>query len=273
MTLMNKLFDLNKKLYSPHTGIGFGVISSSIQVAGFDDTDLKAYLKFDETSGDINNVSQAPADLGTAADIQMTGGSFNQAQGPFGYAFLFDGINDFGVFGSSLSQWNFMHNASGLFTINFWARMQAFGENYFLSTVNTDAGHGIFLRTQATNQPLQTFINSGAGSNILVDKTSSNNYLPDTTNWHMYTITWNQSLANTNLSIFRDAANEENANKTAATPSASNNDNALTIGARASDHTKFLNFYISELSIWNRVLSDAEIATLYNSGSGLVIYS
>ena len=34
MTCLDRLFDLNRKLYSAHTGVGFGVISSSKQVGG-----------------------------------------------------------------------------------------------------------------------------------------------------------------------------------------------------------------------------------------------
>jgi len=239
-----------------------------------DDTGLKGYWKFNETdtSADIFNVSESSVDLGSGADIQITGASYNQAESPFGYSMLFDGTNDFGVFGTSKSQWNFMHNTSCKFTINFWARMQGFGENYFLSTINTDSYRGIMIRSTASGQRINTFINSNSSANLVLADESTDNYLPNTSTWYMYTLTWDISLASNNYSLFRNAANEENANDIGTTPDNGDNEYVFTIGARASTHTKFLNFYISELSIWDRVLTDDEITALYNSGNGQEIY-
>lgn len=249
-----------------------GFLGSTVVSETIDDTGLKAYLKFNETTGDVINVSQSAVDLGSGADIQITGSSYNQAESPFGYAMLFDGVNDFGVFGTSKSQWNFMHNTTSKFTINFWARMQGFGENYFLSTINTDSYRGVMVRSAVSTQRINAYINSNTSAALILAKNSPNNYLPDTTTWYMYTLTWDISLASNNYSLFRNAANEENANDSGATATDGDNQFVFTIGARASDHIKFLNFYVSELSIWDRVLTDDEITALYNGGSGKEIY-
>ena len=113
-------------------------------------------------------------------------------------------------------------------------------------------------------------VNSGSGDNRLVDQ-KTNSFVGLDTNWHMYTVQFDFSLADTNYTVWRDANNEANGNKIANTAGTSNSSNALTIGADF-DEEKFGNFYICELSIWDRILTDDEIEELYNSGDGLPIY-
>ena len=64
-----------------HQNLNRGVVFS-------DDTDLKAYWKFDEASGDIIEVSQAAAALGSAADLQVSGATHG-ATGIIGDALSF----------------------------------------------------------------------------------------------------------------------------------------------------------------------------------------
>jgi hypothetical protein len=244
--------------------------------AVIDDTDLKSYHKFNETSGDIINVSESSADLGTSADIQMTGGTYNQSAGsPFGYSMLFDGVDDFGVFGTSKTNYKFTHDNSGITsTICYWAKVLSFpasNEDYFLSILNTDDGKG-FMQRVNNNQTTTHFINSGGSGDILVNAKTTSNYIPDTSNWYFYVYTYNQSETSNNLTYFRNAGNEENGTKTSLTPSSDDSTYVLTVGARGSDHTKFIHAYMAEMSIWDRVLSDDEITTLYNGGSGQAIY-
>mgnify|MGYP003139578515 FL=1 len=75
----------------------------------FEDFDeLKCYWKFNESSGDIINQAAAVGStdsLGTAANLQVTGASYNNTNTPFN-TMNFDGTNDVAIAGTSVSQFN-----------------------------------------------------------------------------------------------------------------------------------------------------------------------
>ena len=264
---------LNKKDF----GVAFG---GAAPTPFSDDSDLKGYYKFNETSGDIVNQSESDESVGTSGNIDITGGDYDQDAGsPFEYSMEFDGTtSEFGVFGTSLTDWKFTHDDSGITTtICFWAKVNstpASGvEEYFLSIINTDAYHGFMWRYN-NNMAMQYSINSGNGSNIITeaDYYTTSDYIPDTDSWHFYVIQFDISLASNNITVWRDAANKENFDKSGNTPESTNSKYALTVGARGSDHKKNGDFYICELSIWDRILTEAEIIELYNNGAGKAIY-
>ena len=64
----------------PSMNMGDLALLGSLNAGGanMDDTDLKAYYKFNESSGDIINKSEATASLGSAADIAITGATYSQ---------------------------------------------------------------------------------------------------------------------------------------------------------------------------------------------------
>ena len=88
---------------------------------------------------------------------------------------------------------------------------------------------------------------------------------------HFYCLTFDESLSSSNLNVRRDNANLETFNKEH-TNSNSNAAYALHVGGM-SGFTGDLNGGISEMSIWNRVLTTSEQTSLYNSGSGKEINS
>lgn len=233
------------------------------------DTGLKAYWKFNEASGVIINQSASAVDLGAAADGTVTGMTYNQASGPFNYSGLFDGVDDKVVIGSSLSQFNFMHSTTALSSLNFWMKL-----------VSTTGTTGIFGNQSGTITPgyhLQrygnrmelTIYNASNQATLSLDPTA--NFVPDTTTWYMYTMTHDQSLGSANGIAYRDAGNSVSADKTANTPSNADAANAMEIG-RSIKNNAFTNAYISEMSVWNKVLSSSDISLLYNGGSGRQIY-
>ena len=93
-----------------------------VTAGGLDDSQLKLYAKFNETSGDIINVSESSDSLGSSADLQVSGASYNQSESPFGYAMTFDGTNDNAKAGTSTSQFNFLHDSATMkWSMCFWA--------------------------------------------------------------------------------------------------------------------------------------------------------
>ena len=251
--------------------MGFLINPYRFTVAGFDDTGLKAYWKFNEASGDIINVSQSAVDLGSAADIQISGATYAQT-GKIGNALSFDGINDVGVVGTSASQFNFMHNTTALFSINFWVKRITLAQPpvIFTTTSGSTNNIGVWINFVANNDIDFAIVRGVGGTYVITNAGNSLVNIADTTTWHMVTYTYDQSLASLNLKTYLDGTASTTLNKTVNAPSNSN-------ATRAANMFSDANFgfganYFDEMSIWNRILTQAEITSLYNSGAGLEIY-
>ena len=205
------------------------------------------------------------------ADIVITGGTFRTGSPPIDEGLLFDGVDDKGVIGSSKSIFNYRHNQTQLFSSAFWMKIPtvpAGGDEVFATATTTDE-IGSTIRFNSNNR-FRIFSRIASG---VVGHTysSSNDYIPDETNWFFYVMTMDIVPADTNFNIRRNDANLESSNKTG-TPS---NSDATFVGGIAFDPSsgsKFGNINLSEWSEWNKVLSGADQTSLYNSGSGLEIY-
>ena len=230
-------------------------------------TGLKAYWRFNGST--VSNVSTSSDSLGSSADLALTGTTVITSGGtsPFGYEGVWDGTDDFGKAGTSLSQFNFLHNQSALWTVAFWHKSN--GNDCFIvnSADNLKVSDNIgFNINQGSNNSLGIILGTGNGASAETNHSTSINYVPDTTTWHFYCLTFDESLASSNLNVRRDNANLETFNKEF-TNSNSNATYALHVGGM-SGFTGDLNGRISEMSIWNRVLTTSEQTSLYNSGSG-----
>ena len=241
----------------------------------FDDTDLKAYWKFNETSGDIINVSEATADLGSGADLQVTGATYNDTTSPFGYGMSLDGVNDYLVAGTSLSQFNFMHLAGASWTVNYWVVEQtgiSFG--YMYNTNEYDAYKvGVASRGDSlapdgnmlvqTSNTTATEYSSGATS-VMVP-------LLDT--WYMITTIMDYGAgAGSNVVQYRDGGNKDTTGTLSGAIPSGNAIGEFTLGARANLHDRNAKVKFTEMSVWDRILTDDEILNLWAGGSGLAIY-
>ena len=232
-------------------------------------TGLKAYWKFNNST--VSNISTSSDSLGSSADLALTGATVTASGGtsPLGYEGVFDGSDDFGKAGTSVSQFDFLHNQSALWTIAFWYKANDLTQGQFL--INTSDNFKVadnigFLLSQGANDSLGIILGTGGGATAETNHSTSTGYVPDTTTWHFYCLTFNESLSSANLNVRRDNANLETFNKEH-TNSNSNATYALHVGGM-SGFTGDLNGRISEMSIWNRVLTTSEQTSLYNSGSG-----
>ena len=232
---------------------------------GIDDSDLKAYWKFNESSGDIINQSESAADLGSAADLQVTGATYNNANSPFN-TMNFDGTNDVAKAGSSLSQFNFMHNG-GKFTVCCWISINSItDEGYIISNIggtNTD-GFG-FLQTGSSQ-----FLFRVWDSGIWIDRSIGAHGMSAGT-FYFLTFTWDPAEATDKATFYRDAVEIAQDNQSTTQGTAANSDVVVGVGADGGS-AGWLGCRIAEMSIWNRILSDTEISDLYNNGNGLEIY-
>ena len=233
---------------------------------------LKAYWKFNEASGDIVNQSTSVGStdsLGTAADLQTSGMTYVPSSGssPFGYEGSFDGTNDYAGAGTSLSQFNFLHSTTAAWTIAFWVKWTGSGSQEIFNTmdsVHAANENGFNMYFVNTNAMTVAF---GNGSSATFSTTSSNT-IPNKTAFHFVVVRYDQSLGSSALKICVNDGTVQNF----AASAYSNNNNAARIGKIGEMNDRGdLAGLISEFSIWNRVLTDTEVTTLYNSGVGKAI--
>jgi len=265
--------------YSASTKIGTLNIGDKIASSAFsagnggglgNDEDLKAYWKFSAASGDIPNSSESDETLGSGAALQVTGNGYKTGDPPVGNSMEFNGSSDLAIAGTSLSQWNFMHSTTAKWTIVFWFKAANLpAEMAFFTTGQLTTTKGFTLRTGAVSK---IYLLAYNGSAQFLASFSSLGYVPDITAWHMYVVTQDQALANTNTVMRRDDNNEETMNKLAVTPVNGNASKALYVARKAESAEQYLNGYLSEVSIWEKLVSADDQTLLWNDGNGLEIY-
>ena len=236
------------------------------------DENLKAYWKCSGASTPIENSSISEESLGSAADWTVTNGTFQQGSPPLNTALEFDDGDTYAKAGTSLSQFNFMHDTTALFSLVWWMKLSALNPDaQFINTTqaSTKAGMGITLNV---DESMSFRIYNAAGEATAANTAAD--FIPNATNWFFYCFRYNESLANTNAVWRRDDGNEETNNKGAASPSDDNAPFPLTIGMKATAPplAQFLYAQVNEVSLWHETLSSDNETSLYNSGDGLEIY-
>jgi hypothetical protein len=271
-------------------------------VETIDGSGLKVYIKFDDTevspqkfvnqAGDITG----HASLSTGADL-ILGGSDTMVYGVTdtpsglgnGATFTSTGTTsgdwgDFGGRSGSNSQFNFMSATGGVsgnpkFTLCLWYNLRSnamLGNTTFMRNNYGENSDGVEIWFPNDDLHDLNFMMTGGSGNGRVfnyeDFTDwSNSGSPDS-NWHFLSITLDASLSSNQLKIRRDAGTTENFSRLS---SASYTTTANAYGEMMWKHDQDGNAYITptasyaELSIWARVLTDAELANIYNSGAGL----
>jgi len=258
-----------------------------------DGSDLKAYYKFDESSGSVINVAgdvTGNASLGSNADMTIGGTgtvSYGQTGTPskLGNGMSFPATSStsgtYGTCGTSVSQFNFLHGGTPKWTIAWWQKTSTAGgtnRQIFGSAVgDTKAGITIYYysnnlrvymaKTHPTgnNQPISTNDSSVGNSDFTGMETDGN--------WHLYVVTMDFSLSSDNCKICKDDGTKDTSNKHGSnTPDAITQNSVNSLGFRYRiSNTAYIvpTAEYCEVSVWNRVLTDAEITQLYNSGAGL----
>ena len=158
-----------------------------------------------------------------------------------------------------------MHDGSD-WSVCFWAKMGATGSNQHIIDNKGAVGEddpGVDIRTMTT---ARWRVVGTKASGYYVVRNTSDNYIPDTTNFHNYVMTWDNSEQE--VAFWRDGANEETGSGSSGEPGTA--EDPLVVGGTSTGGGS-LNANVCELSIWNRVLSDDDITELYNSGDGLVL--
>ena len=229
-------------------------------------TGLKAYYKFEDNG---TNEQTTGVGLGVPADITVSGATY--VTGKVGSkAISFDGTNDYATIGSSTSQFNFMHNTTHEFTIAFWLKSSSYNTNGMIFTTMKDTGssyYGVAIRRN-NSSTMGVYFGAGTNQNRLQDTKAG---FSTDANWHHIVITAKASDSTNSLEYWQDGVSLGTTSNTGKVFSDTNASFAPYISQ--ADAGQWLNGQLDNLNIWDRRLSDAEIATLYNSGTGIVITS
>jgi hypothetical protein len=240
-----------------------------------DKTGLKAYWRFNETSGNIINQAEAigstdSADNTTGAggsDLTTSGTTYNVSKSPMNYSLQFDGSNDYAKAGTSTSAWNFMHSTTAKWTVCFWADMTGNGSGTIMGNAATNnTNNGIQIICTNANGTFRARVTDGGG--VVTQLITSSGFVPQDNAMHFYKITYDQSLSSDNMKMSVDNGTNVTQTKAANAPTDGNAYQAMYIGMSTTSDFPCAGEF-AEMSIWNRVLTDAEVTAIYNSGSGV----
>jgi hypothetical protein len=227
-----------------------------------DKSNLKAYYKFNEASGDVINqaTSVGSSDAITSSDLTVTGATYQAAgQGDFTYGMSFDGTTDKAVSQSANTTWQFMSDQNDA-TVCFWINPIGTVVNgkAIMATVNSGANSGFIFDYRSTGD-----------LRFLTEKSASPTGNVNWTAPNLVAGTWTFVVHRHNNSsnifeLFTD--NTDHGNNPATVPTANAPD--ATLQLMDTDYTGAAGGVLSEMTFWERALTDDEISDLYNSGSG-----
>ena len=215
-------------------------------------TDLVSYYKLD------TNATTQPDSKGSN-DGTVSGATYT-ASGKINGGYSFDGTNDrVSITGAALKA------ISGSFSVSLWMKddssTEAFAHCIGRGTWQSGAWH-------IQRDPNDRSGSSGNSVRLLMFSSGINEVYATTQvfgtgNWHHIVITYDSS--DRGMEIYIDGSSEGTATKgdTFATSAYE-----TRIGEQPDGNRDFKG-YIDEVGIWTRVLTSAEVTSLYNSGSGL----
>lgn len=255
-----------------------------------DDTGLKAYYKFTEGSSPFLNHSESDDKI-SDSDLVVTDDSEDgityeestvAGNIPVVARWTSSSATD-GAYAEAgvASDWNFLHynsantNNQPYCTILFWFNTGAVLNNTtFFTTTSGDASSG----WRGLNYYISNWEGGGATWRIFVSRSGGklyqieapDDYIDADNAWHFYSLTYDGST----MSLKKDLADELTAS-VSGSPASGDAFSPLCfqhINEGSETYIPPPN-NTAEFSIWDRVLTSAELITVYNSGNGNPLYS
>jgi len=215
--------------------------------------DLQSYWALNQTAGVTvpDAVSNKP---GTTTSVTWT------ATGKKGYC---AGIN---TTTSHISMGNnFNYDRLQAWTYSCWIKRTSIGTTSMIVSKYGSANNSMFIFFPTNNRIQISMINT-SGTNSIVVETSTT--FTDTSDWHLYTITYDGSSNASGIKIFYDSVlqsmNSPVYNNLTGTILNTYN---FEIGSRNNSSIGLLGL-LDEFGVWNRALTQAEVTELYNGGAG-----
>jgi len=244
--------------------------------SGFDLTDLKAYYKFDNNPTTGNLINQATS-IGSSDSngADLSNSNVTTATGLIDDGYDYDASDGQSEdTGGAGTDFEFLYNTtSGLFSFVGWLKPNttSFTNNRAIWD-NADIGNqrGCGLGTyNATSKPKLFFYLSKSGN---VDDEffySPDSSYPNTTDWRMVYVSFDASAQEVKFSINDGTVTTHSSTITGI--SGASYDPMLFGSGRQPTPIYEIDSICDEWSFWNRILTSAEITTLYNSGSGFAL--
>jgi hypothetical protein len=231
-------------------------------------TGLKAYYNFDQTSGNLINQAGLVGST-DSLDSNADGTNSNVSQtntGKLGNSYLYNATSSYTQLGSSLSQFNFIHQANAKLTLNCWFKMTNISSSNHLFSTYAVSGYRTGTDIVVNSREIY-FVTQSSSTGTVVSFQTSGSIIPNNTDWHMVTIRVDDTLSSNQVKIKIDDGVEQSGNTGTGAPSTGNAQHEGHIGSSGAENAWF-DGRIDEMSIFNRILTDAEVTTLYNSGAG-----
>lgn len=192
----------------------------------------------------------------------------NSSRSAIVYAYQFDGVNDYLTFPHSAAL-NFDRTNS--FTIETWVKIPSVltgNTKRLFVKYDSATSRGISFAVPSNNGKLAFILQSGAGNVIQVaaaDPTSIVSLVAQNDKWYQFIASYNGSSNASGVKLYADGMG--------LTPlTVSNTLTATTVNTRPiligsfTESTGFSAHYQAVTRVFNRVLTDAEVTTLYNKG-------
>ena len=205
---------------------------------------------------DAANTRSYPGVGTTWSDLSRSGNNGSLINGPTfnsanGGSIVFDGTNDY--VNTVTATFLGINSTSTPFTISVWFKTSGVTEYYLFDNLN--GSNDISLRVDAGVLEVYMAASISGVINAVRFGSGYNNNV-----WHNFTITWNGSNL---LTAYADSINIGN-NTTTLSGSFESNA-AFRIGNRPSPLGPFFVGNISQVSVYNRILSATEILQNYNA--------
>ena len=248
---------------------------------------LKAYFTMGEASGDLINraAEYGSTDAIANFDLSVTGATQN-VNGKYNKCVSFSGNQWAEASDSNLTDTNFLSQNGAAWTICYWTAVEGLasggnieGDQGWFSTRGNGAS-GVFVRVAATVAPPNNMAHTSMvigtnGTDKFSGNTTANGLedLSSPTGWHFVVVQYNDAT-NTGRDMKDNSGTWNNITYEQGPPNLTNTDTPsakFRLAQTASDNNR-LNGDMEAVSIWNRILTAAELTSLYTStevGQGL----
>lgn len=239
---------------------------------------LIAYYTFEESSGSLINEAGSVGSgvsFGTAADGSVGGSITRGHNGIIGSSYEFPGLSGGQItLGSSVSQFNFLHNTTAKWTMNFWENStSASGSTAIIqNNVGTTGNRGMDLAYNGAggSSGTSSLITRGILLSALAGVSTAGTLPNGVWNMVTYTFDYNGGVdTGSNHKVYVNGVLQTSAGFLMTPAMDGNAPVALQMGGFGG----LLPYFgkLDEFSIWNDELSTTEITDLYNGGSGLAL--
>ena len=208
---------------------------------------LVSYYSADDTANDAK---------GTNNGTLVNGATY--VAGKINGGFSFDGVNDYASFANN--SWNY----TGDFSLSFWMKPANTGFGYVIENFNYNGNfYGWMVASVGNIIRFEPYVGTGAGGQYL----STDAYSVNTGVWNHVAIS---RVGSTGTKIYINNVLRASDSNTA-NPVYHPTRNYSRFGAETLDGGA--NYYhyngsLDEVGVWNKALTAAEVAELYNAGAG-----